>query len=264
MPVVVQASVRVVGAVLWLCGWASVARANDDIDEGKRLFDRAQFAEAVAAFDRAASGDDLSRDDLIELLEARALAHHASGHPDRAESDLAALLSLDPSFALTDLAPPALRRAFSRLSGEIAEPIAVSAEASSRDGRARVTTRVHGDVASLAREIRVHSRAEGARRWRSDEGASVELEGEGRIEWWVEVVGPGAAPIGTEGSEEEPRAIAVAAPLLVANEDEDEDASPWPWILLGGGLALAAGAAVVLYFVLSPSGPFQVGAPHPE
>jgi hypothetical protein len=240
-------------ALLTLSILHSHARADDDIDEGRRLFDQARFEDAIAAFDRAAAGDRLSRAELVELLEARALAHHANGDPDAAERDLTALLAVSPDYELTRAAPPALRRRFEGI-----EParFSVHAEASTRGDRTIVSTTVDGDV-ELVREVRVHSRrARGE--WRTDRGERVEIDG---AEWWVEVIGPGGAAIASVASASDPRVI--EEPIVAATPiEEDDGASPWPWILLGGGLALAAGAAVLVYFLLTPT-EFAVSAPHP-
>ena len=55
----------------------SPAAANPDVDEAKELLMEAEFERALAAFARAEAGDDLTREELVELLSARCLAHLA-------------------------------------------------------------------------------------------------------------------------------------------------------------------------------------------
>jgi hypothetical protein len=252
---VILEGVRAFGPALFmLVSLHSPARADEDVDEGKRLFDQARFEEAIAAFDRAAAGDRLSRDDLLDLLEARALARHANGEPEAAARDLAALRAVSPEHELTGAAPPALRRLFE---GIRPAPLSVRAETSTRGGRTVVETQVDG-AADLVRAIRVHSR-QARGEWRIDEGERVEIDG---AEYWVEVIGLGGAPIATVASAADPRVIEDPILTQPTDEEEDDGASPWPWILLGGGLALAAGAAVLVYFLVTP-GEFAVSAPHP-
>src|SRR5262245_46666023 len=95
--------------------FASVAHAHPLVDEGRRLYDEAEFDAAMDALTRAEQANDLTRADLIELLRIRILLRVAMEQPEGLEADAERLLSLDPHFDFGESAPPEVTEAVARM-----------------------------------------------------------------------------------------------------------------------------------------------------
>jgi hypothetical protein len=246
----------------------SLALAHDDLDAALRHFERAEFARAVRAFDRAEASDHLTREELETLLRGRGLAHHAAGDVGAAEEDLSAWLSLAPSATLDDTTPPAVRRLFERLRGEVA---ALSVEGSAIPSAAGyvVSARVTGDAFELARGVRIHYEGEHGAETIEGERAEIPLTAS-TLRYWIEVVGPGGAVIATAGSSsaalEAARAGAVVAVTLpeAPTPLEPPPSSDDTGIIVGvtvGVIVVVAVVAAVLAVVLAPPPDTQLGGP---
>lgn len=85
-----------------------VALAHPDLERGKRLAYELDLDQAVAAFDAAVASGTLSRTELIELLNERALLLHALKREEELKLDLAWLSALAPEHKLDLRAPPEL------------------------------------------------------------------------------------------------------------------------------------------------------------
>jgi hypothetical protein len=243
-----------------------IALAHDDLDAALRHYERAEFARAVSAFDRAEASDHLTREELETLLRGRGLAHHAAGDEGAAEEDLATWLSLAPTASLDDTTPPAVRRLFERLRGE-AVALDVEASVVPTSTGFGISARVVGDVGHLTRTVRIHYRTTAG----TDvvEGARADvLSSDATLAYWIEVVGPGGASLATAGSEAGPLehrrdSIAAAAepagPPITGGDDTG--------VIVGvtvTAVVVVAAVAVVLALVLAPppdttlSGPMRV------
>jgi hypothetical protein len=237
--------------------------AQDDLAAASAAFERAEFAEAIEAYDRAASGDGLTRAQVLVLLEGRALARHATRDPAGAEADLVALLSLEPEAELGETAPPALRRELERLRGEAAGRIELGADASRVPDGFVVTSRVRNDVASLVSAVRVHWQAQGE--WQRAEGREVRVPAGSSLSYYVEAIGPGGAVLASHGTLDSPERVGA---LETTTVEEMRPAPPPPsddsglWIGLGVGAAvIVAAVAIVLAIVLAPPPGTQPMAP---
>lgn len=247
-------------ALLVALATAPSARAQDAVTRAREAFARAEFTASIEAYDEAAAGDGLTRDEVVELLRGRALSKHAANDIAGAERDLVALLSLEPDAALGDMAPPALQRAFARLQGEVRAPLALEVVAEPIPDGFRVRTAIREDVASLVREVRVHWR-EGDE-WTETRGDDVRVLAGASLTYFVEAIGPGGAVLASEGSHDEPLEARAARVEVAADAAAEPSGADVPLIvgLSVGAAAVIAAVAIVLAVVLAPSG-VQIGAP---
>jgi len=89
------------------------AKAHPLLDDAIASYERADFSAALQTFDAAARNADLSVEELLQLFEMRALVHHALGNRAGMLEDLRRLAAVRPSYQLSRLAPPPVRKAFS-------------------------------------------------------------------------------------------------------------------------------------------------------
>jgi len=265
--------------LLLFTGPLSLARAHSDVDEGRRLAQEADFEGAAAAFDRAEASSSLTHEDLVFLLEGRALVHMALGQQPALERTLTALASVAPTHRMGRDLPPDLRAAFARALQASPGPLALETAASWRDDGLVLDARLLHDSGGLLRGVRVAWRADSGP-WAVATAVPAVLGGPAArtVDYHVVAIGPGGAPLATRGSAREPlqetrpgaisdgarvpdpvvaaRAatpVPTGSPVLapVADEEpEDDSATPWPWII--GGAVVLAGIAVVVAILLIP------------
>jgi hypothetical protein len=246
-------------ACLMVLGSASRASAHPIVDEARRLLLEAEFDAALAALDRAEAAADLTRAEVVLLLETRALIYAGRAQQVEMERVLDALASLAPTHQFAPEVPPALRRQFVRLVSSRAGPLAIHAVTRETEDGVEITGRAENDAVGLVRGVRVSARVggrvevgRGSLRLAIDEGA--------RVEYFVEAIGPGGAVIASDGDAQEPLLMtrsgaggAVGAGALGATGDDDDEAAGVPWLWIGVGAA-ALVAVVVLTVVLVSSG----------
>jgi len=249
-------------ALLLLLGLSvpAAAAAHPDVDEGRERYRNAEFDAALEAFARAEQADDLTRDDLILLFESRALVHSAMQSAEDAEADLARLAVVAPDHELSRRVPPDLRETFDRLrqEGSSRPSVRVTAEAH-EGGGAAVQATVEGDAVGLVRHVRVHGRSPASGSWLTAEDGPLEVPADPgtTVDHYAEAVGPGGVVLATAGSEEEPEEIAIPHPAVAAEEPtEGGDGVPWLWVGIGGGVAAAVGAIVLIAVLASDGGGF--------
>jgi len=215
----------------------SWARAHPDVDEGRRLAQEADLEGALEAFDRAEQSGDLTRADLVSLLEGRALVHHALGDEESLGEAVRALASIAPRHHIGEDLPPAIGAAFHRAQAGSPGRIAVEVAAEPGPGGVSLRARVRDDAEGLAREVLLHVRPPHAG-WQVHETghATVRVAGGESVGYWAEVRGPGGAPIATRGSADEPVVWAptsaeasTSAPAATGpGTSASPDASPTP------------------------------------
>lgn len=243
------------------------ASAHAQIAEGRRRLEMADFTRAVRAFDRAERARTLSRDELLQIYEGRAMARWATGDSRRAGRDLAALAELDPHHGFPPEAPPDLGEAFDAAAREGGLALALTFE--DETGATTMTVDTQRDGAGLVRSLRTHVRV-GTGAWISSTESTVHLvvpEGQ-PVEAWVEAIGPGGAVLTTAGTESAPVVHGGGAvhelvppeptppPVLAATTQEEEHhgSDEGLWIGLGVGAGVLVIAAVVVGVVLGTSG----------
>lgn len=226
-----------------LCLAPSLAAAQ--LDEGQRLLEEADFEGAIAALDRAEQQDGLTREEVVMILEARAIARRANGDDGGSRADLEALASLDPDHAFPPEAPPELE---AELRGLAAAPLTVDVEWEEANGDATVHATVTGDVRRLVTTVVIWTRVGGRTPWRRSTGRSATIDaGGGRAEAYVEALGPGGAVIATAGRRD--------APLTPRREVEPTDSGPTApsdrddtWLHIG---LAAGGGALALVIIIA-------------
>lgn len=242
--------------VALLCGLAPArAAAHELVDEGRRLYEEAEFVAALDVLGRAVAGSDLDLDDVVSVFETRALVHLAMGQPDAMREDLRRLAAIRPDHALPSVAPPDMVSAFAeiRAASSGAPRLAASTEAAALG--VTITARVENDAVSLVREVRVSGRAVGSAAWERATGAPLFVptpDGE-VVEYFAEAIGPGGAVIARTGDEHAPLRAAPAAVAAAPSGGMEA----WPWIV--GGVGVAVVAAVVVTVVVLTTGGGQSG-----
>jgi len=269
---------------------ASPAAAHPLVDAGRRHLDEADFRRALEAFSRAENASDLSRDDLLLLLESRALVYVATHDDEALDRELVRLATIDPDHRFRPDAPPELAERFGRARRRARERLSVRIDAERLpNGSVRLQPSVEHDEGSLLRHVHVFARG-GRGTWTEavDEPLLVERP-RGAVRYHALAVGPGGAVIAELGSRESPRTLAGAegaadqAPAEPAGDRIPESGEPATapaydqsvdattdddggggstWIWVGAG-ALAVAAVIVTVVLVSggTSDVTQPGAP---
>jgi len=241
------------------------ALAHPVLDEAQERFQQADFEGALELFAQAEAGDDLSRDDLVQLYLRRALVHHAMGNDEDLQLDLIRLATLDPEMELGRQVPPNLRQAFERAAADVRAPVSVQVDATPVSDAVRLSARVQDDRAALVREVRLSARGDGD--WQSAVNDELVLTAgsDGRLLYWAEAVGPGGAVVASAGSRDEPRVLEPDA-RQTAGGGEPEEPEPdgggvpwWPFVV--GGVVAAAGAVALIFLLSGTNDQTLVGPP---
>jgi len=244
--------------VMTLCSalaWPSLARAHELVDEGRRLYEEAEFVEALDVLGRAASGTDLTLPELVELLELRALAHSAVGDEPAVREDLRTLAAVAPEHTLPRGMPPDVQRMFTEIRASatgsprlIATP-SVAGPATGNGVIVAVT--VENDWASVVRAVRIRGRVEeGAYLEATDAPLFVAAPLGTVISYYAEAIGPGGAVVATAGSVESPLSYAGAE----ERAGEGGELDPWPFVIAGGA-ALVLGVIIAIVVVATSGAP---------
>jgi len=243
--------------VLWVAiAWtwhASIARAHPGIDRARALVEDADFAGALSALAELEASGALTRAELVSLLDVRAAAQFALGADDGLRATLLALVSLEPTYRMAPVAPPALRNELDRARARVAGPIRAHARAEATDRGWIVRAGAGDDPAGLAREIRIHARRDDGAAWSEHRGDSLAIDApsSASLRFYAVVVGPGGAPIASAGSRESPLVASRALATAGSGEPPSAGLGATGWIAIGGGAALLVAAAVVTLVVVS-------------
>jgi hypothetical protein len=253
-----RAAAGIAAAIAWLvCAGAS---AHPLVDEGRAAYEEAEFVAALAALSRAEAAADLSIEDLVELYELRAVVHLAMRNEEAMSVDLRRLVAVAPEHAIDTRAPPEVRRAFEEARAASGGPLRLVVEARARESGVTISAETRNDSENLVREIRIAGRTPGADAWEEVSDAPLLVAADGVVEYYVEAIGPGGAVLASRGSADDPLRAApedATAPEIV---EEDGGVSGWVFVGIGAGVLAVAGAAVALFFVLSPDADTQLGA----
>ncbi len=264
--------------VAWLAGVAPAA-AHPIVDEGRAMAHEARFEEALAAFSRAESASDLTRDDVVALLEGRALVYFALGQNAELERTLAALASLAPDHAPDRAIPPDLVARIREAGARVEAPLSLGGGAERRGTSARVHVDVLRDPTGLVRDVRVFvSDGSGGFRTLGGRDEEVVADPARTLEWYAEAVGPGGAVLTSEGTRDAPESLPPdLTPARVAADGSagdragrgalgedgagEDDSGPGPWPFVIAGAVLAAAIGVVIAILVVPGGDTQPSAP---
>ncbi len=230
--------------------WPAVALAHPLVDEGRRLYEEAEFVSALDALGRAEAQTDLTLADLEALLAQRVLVQVALGNQDAVRADLRRLLAVAPDHTLARGAPPEVARLFTELRAESTGSVRVVASTDAAAASVTITVRAENDWASLVRTVRTSARVVGTADWdvATDAPLLVPTVPGDRVEYFVEAIGPGGAVLAQSGSAESPLRAAAGAGAEVASSGEI-----WP-IIVGVvvGLVVVGVAVAVAVVVTQP------------
>ena len=229
----------------------ATALAHPLVDEGRRLYEEAEFVQALDTLGRAEGQSDLTLADLEVLFEQRALVNVALGNQDAVRADLRRLLAVAPDHHLARGAPPDVARLFAELRAESTGAVRVVATTESSADGVTVLVRAENDWAGVVRAVRTSGRVVGTSDWDSSTDAPLlvaTVPGD-RVEYFAEAIGPGGAVLARSGSADAPLSAAAgaAAPIAASNEEI------WPFIVGGvGGLVVIGVIIAVVVVATSP------------
>ncbi len=233
-------------ATTWIAA-PGTARAHPAVDEARAMYEEADFEGALAAIDRALSGDDLTRDELLDALRLRALVHLGMGDAEAMAEAVSAWVALAPDLELDESVPPEIRDAARQARGRGDEELGLRARATPTATGVRIDAEVRGDRAELVRTVRLHGRVGGGA-WERSETAPLELAvpDAAEVAYYAEAVGPGGVVVANEGSAREPLRW---SPPAIERDDDDDGSGPWLWVGLGAGAAAVVGTVVAVLLV---------------
>jgi hypothetical protein len=230
----------------WVIGAAGSVRADAPLEAAQARYEEADFEGALLLLEEAAASTTLSRQELVTLLELRAVLRLATGQRQEMQADMARLLSLDPEHAFARGAPPELVAAAAALRASGVGPVLVEARAEPTADGARVdadATDEHGVV----RSVMVRTRRDGDG-WSELRPPPVDLplDPGARLAYFALALGPGGVVVARDGSEESPHELvdrrSGATPAPLAAQDDD---STWTFVAIAGAAAVVAIAVVV-------------------
>ncbi|HEY8207568.1 MAG TPA: hypothetical protein VIG99_08810 [Myxococcaceae bacterium] len=195
----------------WLVMLA-LAASNPDVGRAIELMDELKYPEAARALEDARKRPGNDRATLLQILEMQAVVASTLEQADRTRAFFRTLVSIDPDYKLSrNYASKVLKSYFDAklwisrhgTLGLQADPATPPTGPISSVG-----VRVTNDTFKLAREVRLHLRADDGR-WRVELAplaagrASVPLSAR-RLEWWAELLGEAQAVLTQVGSERQP------------------------------------------------------------
>ncbi len=254
--------------LVWLVVlWVLPAGASAQLAEGRRRLEEADFEGAIVALDLAEQEDGLTREDVIAIFEARAIARRATGDVAGAREDLQRLASLDPAHVFPAEAPPELADELAEVASAAPLEIVVEWEDEASD-RVTVDARITGDSTGLVTDVVIWTRS-GPSPWRRSTGSSATVDvrtSSGQVQGYVEALGPGGAVIATVGSRESPllhRIGVVDTPTTPATPGGPADDTLLHIGLAagGGGLALVIVIVVAAVVGSQPSNQTRLEGP---
>ena len=227
----------------------TVARAHPLVDRGRTQAVDADFEAALATFAAAEARDDLSRADLVRLLESRAYVHFATGDHRALENDVAMLAALSPSHRFDVSIPPEVRELHALAAEAAGERLHLEVEALElASGVVEVRALAVGDPGGLVGRVRVFVREAGGPWAEGGGGVRLPAPTGARVEWYAEAVGPGGAIVANQGTADDPERLGRSGSDTSSGSlgEEDGGVPLWVWVTAGAGAVLLGVLAVVL------------------
>ncbi|MEM9195071.1 MAG: hypothetical protein AAGF12_38220, partial [Myxococcota bacterium] len=233
---------------MWWCGAAvsvfvvavgffgpSSAAAHPLVDSANERYGEADFRGALALLASVEDGAALSREDLGDLLELRALVHLALSDRSAMEADLRRLRALFPDHRFRSAVPPSVRRSFAQVPSE---PFALLLQVERQGGQVRAEVAVENDPELMASfDLRCEAADRGERT--GERALVLEVDPSQRVECVATALGIGGAVLSERREEVAGAAVPVLLPEAEADADpidlsdpqdpdEDNAGSPWP------------------------------------
>ena len=234
-----------------------VAHAHPDLDEAKRLAADLEFDAALNAFEKALKSEELTRQELVQLLSERALVLHALHRRDELVKDFEWLSALAPDHRLDLRAAPDLTALWTSVRDQGRGPLQVKLEVETGDaGELSARATLTGTVPEGARP-RLWLRRPGGNfgivplpelRESAPDGTTLEL--------YAQALGLGNVVVAQDHDASEPLRLSARGGAADAAGPVDGAGQPsWAkrhkgW-LIGGAVALVVAAGVVTGVMLA-------------
>lgn len=220
----------------------ALVSAHPLVERARRLYESADFSGALETIDAVDDHSNLTRQDLFELLELRALIGLAIEDPEIQRHSLEDLRALQPDHTFGPEVPPTITRSFAEL--EVPE-LLLGVRVTRDGGYVTIDARVRGgEVDRLVRQVIISGRTEDDL-WQRSMGEPLDIEADGdSVEWYVQVIGLGGATLLERGTAGEPE----LEPAASREEEDRRRVRPWVWGVVAG--AVVAVAALVLVSVI--------------
>jgi len=224
------------------------------LEQARERFRAADLPGALESLSAAEQASDLSREDLLAVLELRTLIQLALGRSEPAEETLRQIASVDPGHRFGPEAPPDVVERFSAIVASQRGPVGVAVDRRETADGVVLAPSATNDPEGMVRAARVHARVDGGA-WERAENAplTVGAPAGSRVEWYAVAVGPGGAAVATQGSAESPMSFRLGSDPLAPPDDDDGGPSGWVWFGVGAG-AVAVAAVVTVLVVGASSG----------
>jgi hypothetical protein len=199
--------------LLWAFAWTAHADGAQSLEQGKRLSRQLELEAALASFQRALDGHDLTRAQLIQLLAERAFVYHALADSAALVEDFVWLSALEPDYRLDLRAPPDLRAIWTATRDQGRGQLRITLHAERREsGEVLAHAALTGTVPRGA-AARLFMRA-GSEPFRPlPEPKLHELAADGAArEFYAEAVGLGGVVIASAHGPDQPLRIEPSAP----------------------------------------------------
>ncbi|MDX2023067.1 MAG: hypothetical protein SF187_22725 [Deltaproteobacteria bacterium] len=227
------------------CGYSGNAQAQPArVAEAQRHIENAEFREALALLQTTAAAGQLSRIDVLQFLELRALVYWALGQAELARQDLRWLAALHPNHAFPPNINPDLPAQFEREKVR-QPPLRLVVEAKRVEGSSvSVTGGVINAPENLIESVRLSARV-GTNPWRSDQGSNFKVSAlpNEPVEYFAEALGLGGSVLlRTEPAMwREP-----LPPQTVSPSAAHKSSGVWWWVVAGVAATSGILTAVLL------------------
>jgi hypothetical protein len=233
-----------------VCCWGGTAWAqNNELAQARASYESAQFEDCLESLERALNGTDLSRDELVSLLELQAFSLFALRQDF--ESPLQRLAVVAPDHSMGPAAPPGLRSAWASIQPN-PPPLTVDIAVHEVEGGLRLEAQLEADGAGLARALRLMVREQET--WETyEEEATVTSSDALSVAYYAVVVGPGGVELASHGTADTPftaEADTAEAEYVSPPTSEQTRRPWWPWLAAAGGAVAVAGAIVAVVLLV--------------
>ncbi|MFK7986974.1 MAG: hypothetical protein AB8I08_13195 [Sandaracinaceae bacterium] len=242
------------------------AQSSDDappsVAAGVQAYEAGDFERAATLFDAAEETGDLSRAEVVRILEHRAQIAQALNDEVALDRALLQLVTLAPD-ALSRAAPALVRLRDAALERTGGATIEVQLEHERLgDGTVRVRPRVRGDAGALVTAMRLRARVAG-QPWPEPSPDAVTLQDDPEhVEATAEALGPGGAVLASIGTLDDPVPLVrrhAAPPEALETSD---DTALHVGLVIGGAALVVAAVVVALVLAMAPPQPdSELGSP---
>ena len=186
----------------------TTAYAHDVVERGKQAYNEARFEDSLSAFEEAEGGNDLALDDLVQLLESKALVLSALERSSEAEECIKDLAALKPDHTLTASVPPELAEVFAQTATGVAGSTKVEMSLST-DGNTVTAKAVVIQNARIIRKLVVYQRADDGAWEQAEDSRS--MSATQYVDSYAEAIAAGGVVLARAYSKSSPQRSEVAA-----------------------------------------------------